>query len=70
MGPRKGIRARCTAGREKKLRRDSEEMGPDAINPRQEKVSSKNLARGVHFIQNQCPLWRTGLDPGTLVHQP
>lgn len=51
MGPGKGIRARCTAGREKKLRRESEKMGPDAIIPRQEKVSPKNLlARGVHFI--------------------
>lgn len=48
MGPVKGIKARCTVGREKILRRESEEMGLD---PRQEKASLKNpLARGVYFI--------------------
>lgn len=51
MGPGKGIRASCTAGREKKnLRSISEERGSNAIIPRQEKPSLEHLqARGVRF---------------------
>lgn len=51
MEPRKVITARRTAGREKKLRHTSEEMGPDTLILRQEKPSPKHLwAGGVYFI--------------------